>query len=207
MMQEEAEPGGEEVAGAEASDVDSESGLVIIDYKGKDSEDLGSTDGDLKRELTLFSGVAYVVGILIGSGIFVTPRTILCRTGSFGLSLIVWVIGGVASMAGGLCFIELGLLIKKSGGEYSFIKEAYTLKNRYKVFKVLGYLLSFLYIWSSVFVVRAFSIAVISLTSAEYVILPFYIGCGNSTPRSAVKLLSLAIIRKSLQAWISCGIT
>ncbi len=190
-----------------ASDVNSEGELIAVSdhnlpVEGKSSvkecrtklRRVSGGDVSLKKELNLFSGVAYVVGIIIGSGIFITPRAILCRTGSFGLSLIIWVIGGIATMAGGFCFIELGLLIKKSGGEYSFIKETYTFKDRYRAF---GLLLSFLYIWTSVFVVRTFSIAVIALTSAQYLIEPFYIGCDNDRiPRSAIKLLSLAIISK-----------
>lgn len=160
------------------------------------SNDVGGTDsGALKRELNLFSSVAYVVGIVIGSGIFITPKVILCRTGSFGASFIVWIIGGIVSMAGGLCFIELSLLIRKSGGEYSFVKEAYTFKSRFKITEVFGMLLSFLYVWGMVFVNRAASIAVVCLTSAQYLIQPFYISCDRETiPQSAVKLLSLAIL-------------
>ncbi len=166
--------------------------------KGSDSTDTGDADdGGLKRELNLFSAVAYLVGTIIGSGIFITPRTILCRTGSFGTSLIVWVIGGIAAMAGGLCYIELGLLVRKSGGEYSFIKEAYSFKKKYRVLELLGSLLSFLYIWCSVFVIRSSSLAVITLTCAQYLIQPFYIGCNsNDIPDSAVKLISLTIISK-----------
>ena len=148
----------------------------------------------LKKELNLFFAVAYVVGTIIGSGIFITPQTILCRTGSFGTSLIVWVIGGIAAMGGGLCYIELGLLIRKSGAEYSFIKEAYSFKKKY--LEVIGSLLSFLYIWCSVFVIRSSSLAVITLTSAEYLIRPFYIHCSDNIPNSAVKLISLSLISK-----------
>lgn len=152
-----------------------------------------SPDGDqakLKKELTLFLGVAYVVGGIIGSGIFITPRTILCRTGSFGLTLIVWVIGGVIAMGGGICYIELSLLIKKSGAEFSFIKEAYSFRRK---MEALGSFLSFLFLWSSMCVIRASSIALITLTCARYLIRPFFIDC-ESIPESAVKLLSLAIM-------------
>lgn len=187
------------------SDVDSESELITRKVDTTWSVRIKSTIGklrnrtsdsdqaSLKKELTLFSGVAYVVGGIIGSGIFITPRTILCRTGSFGLTLMVWVIGGMMAMAGGLCYIELGLLIKKSGAEYSFIKEAYSFKKKHKILEVVGSLLSFLFIWSSMCIIRASSVAVITLTCARYLIRPFYIGC-DDVPENAVKLLSLTII-------------
>ena len=193
------------------SDVDSESELITrrvdktwsvrikstIGRLRNRIQDPDSDQASLKKELTLFSGVAYVVGGIIGSGIFITPRTILCRTGSFGLSLVVWVIGGMMAMAGGLCYIELGLLIRKSGAEYSFIKEAYSFKKKHKLLEVVGSLLSFLFIWSSMCIIRASSVAVITLTCARYLIRPFYIGCAD-VPESAVKLLSLTIISKFL---------
>lgn len=154
----------------------------------------------LKKELTLFSGTMYVVGNIIGSGIFITPRDILSLSGSFGLSLVLWIIGGILAVGGGLCFIELSLLIKKSGGEYCFLKEAYSFKKKYKIFEVFGGLLGFLFIWCSLFVIRASALAIIVLTCAQYLLRPviFFMGCDHTrAPESAVKLLSLALLGKS----------
>ena len=153
----------------------------------------GKSQNSLKKELTLFSSVAYVVGSIIGSGIFITPQTILCRTGSFGLSMIVWVIGGIVAMAGGLCYIELGLLIRKSGGDFSYIKEIYSFKNKNKGTEVLGSLLSFLFLWGSMCVIQSSSIAIITLVCAQYLIRPFFIEC-KDVPVNPVKLLSISII-------------
>ena len=197
----------------EVSDMDSESELIFMDkaaeakstqglaekvklltqrLKTCDGEATGGGQNALKKELNLFSLTAYIVGTIIGSGIFITPRTILCLTGSFGVSLIMWLIGGVIAIGGGLCYIELGLLIRKSGGEYSFIKEAYSFK---KKLRMLGSLLGFVYTWSSLTVIRPTSLAIITLTSARYLIRPFYIGCDN-IPESAVKLIALATLSK-----------
>ena len=149
---------------------------------------------DLKKELTLLPAVAYVVGSIIGSGIFITPSTILCQTGSIGLSLIVWVIGGVVALAGGLCYAELGLLIRKSGGDYSYIKETYSFRNKHRLFEVLGSLLSFLFIWASMCMLGSFSLAIISLTCAQYLVQPFFIGCNEGIPLSAIKLLAISML-------------
>ena len=173
------------------SEVDSESKVLRDKIAVKKS----GQGVSLKKELTLFTSVAYVVGSIIGAGIFITPRTILCLAGSFGVSLVMWVIGGVIALGGGLCYIELGLLIKRSGGEYSYLKEAYSFRKTYKVFEFLGSLLSFLFIWSSMLIIRTTSLSLITLTCARYLVRPFYIGC-DQISEPAVKLLAVAVLRK-----------
>ena len=159
---------------------------------GKKNED-SCGENVLKKEINVFTGVAYIVGGIIGSGIFITPSIVLTLTHSFGLSMVVWILGGIIAILGGLCYIELGLLVKKCGAEYSYIKEAYSFKKKHWIFEVLGSLLAFSYLWSSILVIRSASIAVICLTSARYLIRPFYIDC-DELPEKSVVLLALAIV-------------
>nr|XP_027238294.1 Y+L amino acid transporter 2-like [Penaeus vannamei] len=69
----------------------------------------------LQKELGLLEGVAMIVGIVIGSGIFVSPKGVILYAGSVGMSLAVWAACGLIAMIGALCFAELGTMIPRAG--------------------------------------------------------------------------------------------
>src|SRR2546422_1021167 len=71
---------------------------------------------DLKRSLRLGDGLAMVVGITIGSGIFRTPGIVAARLGRPGLTFVAWVLGGVIALLGALCFSELATRHPRAGG-------------------------------------------------------------------------------------------
>jgi len=64
----------------------------------KESESDGQVQ--LKREMGLFSAVSMLVGVMIGSGIFISPVSALRYTGSVGFCLIVWIVCGIISLLG-----------------------------------------------------------------------------------------------------------
>ena len=182
-------------ARGDTPDEDSEHELLRkhpVDDAGRSTKAAGS---GLKREITVISGVGFIVGQVIGSGIFITPRTILCDSGSFGVTMILWVAGAVIALCGAMCYIELGMTVRKSGGDYAYLLVGYSNKNRYKWTTFTGSLIAFLCSWVSVFVVRPGSIAVIILTCASYLVKSLYIGC--EAPSYVITLVALGCIGKS----------
>ncbi|XP_026757180.2 LOW QUALITY PROTEIN: large neutral amino acids transporter small subunit 1 [Galleria mellonella] len=133
----------------------------------------------LKKELSLMNGVAIIVGVIVGSGIFVSPTLLLKHSGSKGMALIVWVLSGFLSMVGALCYAELGTMIPKSGGDYAYIGEAF------------GALPSFLYLWVALFILVPTGNAITALTFAQNILKPLWPAC--KPPEDAVSLIAALI--------------
>uniref|UniRef100_A0A3P8VJI2 Solute carrier family 7 member 10a n=1 Tax=Cynoglossus semilaevis TaxID=244447 RepID=A0A3P8VJI2_CYNSE len=142
----------------------------------------------LKKEIGLLSACAIIIGNIIGSGIFISPKGVLEHAGSVGLSLIVWVCGGGICALGSMCYAELGVTIPKSGGDYSYVTE------------IFGGLVGFLLLWSAVLIMYPTTLAVIALTFANYVLQPAFQNC--LPPYIAVKLLAAICIL--FLTWVNC---
>lgn len=84
-------------------------------------------DSGFKKEISLFGGVSILGGIMVGSGIFYLGSYVLMRTGmSLGLALLSWIIGGLVSLLGGICYAELGASDPRAGGLTVYLSEAYS---------------------------------------------------------------------------------
>jgi len=101
---------------------------------------------ELRRDLTLVRGVALVVGITIGTGIFLKSGPMAQAVGSPSLVMAAWVVAGLVATLGALCFAELGTLMPRAGGEYLYLRAAF------------GDLPGFLYVCTS-FLIGAASLA------------------------------------------------
>ena len=113
-------------------------------------------DEGLVRVIGLRSAILFVVGSVIGSGIFLTTGGMAAVIPSASLLLAAWILGGVLAIAGGLTYAEMGAMFPRSGGVYVFLKEAY------------GPLTAFLYGWAALFVVISGGIAAVAVGFAEY---------------------------------------
>ncbi|NMM62415.1 amino acid permease [Clostridium sp. P21] len=79
----------------------------------------------MKKSFGFIEGLAIVVGMVIGSGVFFKPTAIFTATGAPGLGIAAWIIGGCMSIAGGLTAAEIGAAIPKTGGVTVYLKEIY----------------------------------------------------------------------------------
>jgi len=114
----------------------------------------------LKRELGLWASVSIVIGTIIGSGIFLVPKTMILRVGSPEMVFFVWIFGGLLSLAGALTYGELAAAYPEAGGEYVYLREAY------------GPMFGYLYGWTQLWVAKSGSIA--TLASGFYLYLAYF---------------------------------
>lgn len=174
--------GSDEYLSREAKDDTADNLLTNEEGSPVEIERKGSLVG-LQRKLGLVSGICLIVGTMIGSGIFASPRYVMENSGSVGLTLIVWSLCGVLAMFGALCYSELGTMIPLSGAEYVYLLEGF------------GPLAAFLYSWTSVIVLKPSQVAIICLAFGAYVIEPFFPGCGDRGDlQPVVKLLAALAI-------------
>uniref|UniRef100_A0A669F058 Solute carrier family 7 member 8a n=1 Tax=Oreochromis niloticus TaxID=8128 RepID=A0A669F058_ORENI len=143
----------------------------------------------LKKEIGLVSACGIIVGNIIGSGIFVSPKGVMENASSVGVALIVWIITGIITAIGALCYAELGVTIPKSGGDYSYVKD------------IFGGLAGFLRLWIAVLVIYPTNQAVIALTFSNYVLQPLFPTC--FPPENGLRLLAAVCLL--LLTWVNCS--
>ncbi|XP_071959289.1 b(0,+)-type amino acid transporter 1-like [Antedon mediterranea] len=149
--------------------------------KGDGGTGGGGDEVVLKRQVSLLAGVSLLVGTIIGSGIFISPKGVLRQTDSVGMSLVIWIACGVLSTCAALCYAELGTLVRKSGGEYAYLFEAF------------GPVPAYLFSWTYAIVLKPSSLAAITLTFGTYFVQLFVSG-SCEVPVYLIKLFAITAI-------------
>ena len=80
---------------------------------------------ELPRKLGMLDATVMIIGIVIGSGIFVLPNLIARDLPSAPAILSVWIVSGILSFFGALAYAELGAMMPATGGHYVYLREAY----------------------------------------------------------------------------------
>ena len=116
-----------------------------------------ASDEGLVRALGLRSAVLFVLGSVIGSGIFLTTGKMAADLPSPTLLIAAWLTGGVIALTGGLTYAEMGAMYPNSGGVYVYLREAF------------GPVIAFLYGWAALLVFFSGGIAAVAVGFADYV--------------------------------------
>src|SRR3989454_3382613 len=111
---------------------------------------------ELKRSLRTIDGLAMVVGIMVGSGIFRTPGLVAAYLGRPALTFVAWILGGVVALLGALCFAELSTRHPAAGGKYVYVREAF------------GPRAGFVVGWGEALATYPVAIAAIAVVAGEY---------------------------------------
>ena len=106
--------------------------------------------------LGLLDSTMIVAGSMIGSGIFIVSADISRQVGSAGWLLLVWVVTGLLTVSGALCYGELAAMMPRAGGQYVYLREAYSP------------LWGFLYGWTLFLVIQTGTIAAVAVAFARY---------------------------------------
>ena len=122
------------------------------------ADETSSETGALPRQLGLWSAIAVVVGITIGSGIFRTPASVTDRLPGPLPLFGVWIAGGIVALFGALTLAEVAGAYPDTGGIFVFIRKAW------------GRLPAFLFGWAELAIIRAAAVGAIATTFAEYLL-------------------------------------
>lgn len=150
------------------------------------------------QQLSTFSAIAIIVGIVIGAGIFKTPSMVAGVTGDAGWLIVAWVLGGVISLAGALCYAELATTYPHAGGDYHFLARAF------------GKPASFLYAWAKATVINTGSIALLAFVFGDYMSKVVNLGA-HSTAFWAIGIVVamtlINLIGLSAASWVQTCLT
>ncbi|MEM9411668.1 MAG: amino acid permease [Planctomycetota bacterium] len=110
-----------------------------------------------QRNLTLFDATCIIVGTIVGAGIFQSAPTVASAAGDATSLIILWLFGGVLTLAGALCFAELTTrFMNEYGGDYAYLKMAF------------GKSVGFMFAWATFWIIRPGNIGAMALTFAIY---------------------------------------
>jgi len=139
------------------------------------------------RAIGLFDGTMIVVGSMIGSGIFIVAADISRQTGSPGGLLLTWIITGIMTIAAALSYGELAGMFPHAGGQYVYLREAFSP------------LWGFLYGWTLFLVIQTGTIAAVAIGFARYLGVLFPAISPNSWVIAPINLSSKFAVSLSVQ--------
>jgi APA family basic amino acid/polyamine antiporter len=153
------------------------------------------SDQGFVRGLNLFDSTMVVVGVMIGSGIFIVSADMSRLINSPGWMLMAWVLTGVLTLTAALSYGELASMLPHAGGMYIYLREAFSP------------LWGFLYGWTFFTVIQTGTIAAVAVAFARflsivyppvaeshYLIEPIHLSSGYAVSLSTAQLVAILVI-------------
>ncbi len=144
---------------------------------------------ELRRNLGFWGAFGFVVAVLFGSGIFISPGLVASQTENMGMAIVAWILAGIPCLLGALCFCELTCMYGKTGGVYLYMYEAY------------GDFGGFACIWARTLIVDSVGMAAISLSVGHYLFEPF---CDIESKSGVWLVKMVAVLAMLISAVINC---
>jgi basic amino acid/polyamine antiporter, APA family len=135
-----------------------------------------------EETLSILDAVAIIVGVVVGVGIFKTPSIVASVSGSGAMFILFWLLGGLLSLIGALCYAELASTYPDAGGDYHFLKRAF------------GRVVAFLFAWSRMTVIQSGSIAMIAFLAGDYAAEIFSFGPASNAVYAMVMVAALTSV-------------
>jgi APA family basic amino acid/polyamine antiporter len=161
----------------------------------KSTSATNSSPATFARGLGLFDAVMVVMGVMIGSGIFIVSADMGRQIGSANWLLMAWAVAGALTIAGALSYGELAAMMPRAGGMYVYLKEAFS------------HLWGFLYGWTLCTVIQTGTIAAVSIAFARfsgvlfpwvsenhYLVAPIHLSQGYALSLSTAQVVAIALI-------------
>ncbi len=135
-----------------------------------------------RQTLSTWDAAAFLIGIVIGAGIFRLPPLVAANVGNEVLYIGVWLLGGVVMLVGALCYAELGSAHPDAGGEYSFLSRAYDRP------------LAVLFGWARGTVIQTGAIAYVAFVYGEYASVLVPLGPYATAIHAAIAIVALSAV-------------
>lgn len=135
-----------------------------------------------KPFLNVADAIALIVGIVIGAGIFRTPSLVAGNVESAGMMLSLWMLGGLISLIGALCYAELTTAFPNTGGDYHFLMRAF------------GKRTAFLFAWARMSIIQTGSIALLAFIFGDYASQVYSLGEFSSVMYAGIIIFILTAV-------------
>jgi APA family basic amino acid/polyamine antiporter len=135
-----------------------------------------------KRSLKTFDIAALIIGTILGAGIFRVPSMVAGQLNNEYFIIGAWLLGGLISIIGALCYAELATTYPNVGGEYHFLQKAY------------GRRLAFLYGWARSIVIVTGSLGILGITLGDYMTKIIPLGSYSSTIWAMLVIIVLSVL-------------